>query len=393
MSKFYSTIQFRCYTTKKGYRRLDEVLEMLRTLYNAGLQERKDAWKYNKIRVSMYDQTKQLTQIRGDDIKWKNLAIGIVRGPIFRLERSFNSFYTRVKKGQNPGFPRFKGKKQFSTIELAGLLSSNLKLFENKGIVKIKGLPILKFKCTREILDTYKIFTLKLVKKIKGWYLNIECEIIAQILPKTGQSVGIDVGVNQRLTLSTGEIVQRRVIDNKIKQLQQEFSKCLLKSNRRKKKLIELRREWYKEEIRNRNECHQITSDIIRRFDKIAIEKLDIKQMVKSISGSIENPGKGVQQKSNLNREVLLQTWGLIFQQLKYKAERAGREIVEINPKYTSKICSNCGDITPQDEYRTHRCVSCGLVIDRDFNAAINICNRAFGVNSSPTLRRELQTV
>ena len=380
MFNTYTTIQVRCYTNKKGYKRLDEILEMLRTLYNAGLQERIEAWDHSKTRITLNSQYKQLTEIRKDDNKWRELSIFISRNTLYRLDKSFTNFFRRIKKKENPGYPRFKSENRYRSIDFISADMSLVNIKNSIGKIQVKGLPFIKFIILRTIPEKGKLITFRLVKKIKGWYVDLVYEISKEILPKTNQNIGIDVGVNQRLTLSNGEIIERREIDkSKEKQLQQELSRCKKGSNRRKKKVMQLRRETYRQQVKNRNECHQITSDIIRQFDKIAIEKLDIKQMTH----------KG---KRELNREVLSQTWGIIFQQLRCKAENAGRELVEVNPAYTSQICSNCGDVTPQDEYRTHKCVSCGLVIDRDFNAAINIRNKAFGVGSSPTHMRELQT-
>ena len=89
--------------------------------------------------------------------------------------------------------------------------------------------------------------------------------------------------------------------------------------------------------------------------------------------------GVNVAAKLGLNRGILTQTWGLIRNQLAYKAEWAGREFVEVNPRYTSRECSACGNRTPQSEYRTYACGVCGLVADRDTNAAVNVMKRAFG--------------
>ena len=105
--------------------------------------------------------------------------------------------------------------------------------------------------------------------------------------------------------------------------------------------------------------------------------------MTKSARGTIENPGYGRQRKTKLNSSILEQTWGLLLNQIRYKAEWAGREFVEVDPKFTSRICSECKiSMTPQDEYRTY-CGVCGFVSDRDLNASINILNRAFGRGNS----------
>ena len=140
-----------------------------------------------------------------------------------------------------------------------------------------------------------------------------------------------------------------------------------------------LSRETRRNAVRNRNGCHLITTDIVRRFGRIAVEKLIIPNMTRSAAGTVEEPGTSVAAKSGLNRSILEQSWGVILSQLHYKAEWAGREFVEVNPRYTSKTCSTCGDRSPQSEYRTYTCGVCGMVADRDTNAALNVCERAFG--------------
>ena len=113
--------------------------------------------------------------------------------------------------------------------------------------------------------------------------------------------------------------------------------------------------------------------------------------MTASAAGTVEEPGVNVAAKAGLNREILTQTWGLLRDQLRYKAEWAGREFVEVDPRYTSRECWSCGGRTPQGEYRMYRCGMCGTTFDRDTNAAINVMIRAFGPESvgagiTPTL-------
>ena len=163
-------------------------------------------------------------------------------------------------------------------------------------------------------------------------------------------------------------------------------------SNRRRKAVATLSRETRRNAVRNRNECHRITTDIVRRFGRIAAEKLAIRNMTRSAAGTVEKPGTNVVQKLGLNRSILEQTWGLLRAQLRYKAAWAGREFVEVNPRYTSRECSNCRQQTPQSEYRTYACGVCGYVDDRDTNASRNVHDRAFGptgAENSPALRRE----
>ena len=124
-----------------------------------------------------------------------------------------------------------------------------------------------------------------------------------------------------------------------------------------------------KNAVRNRNICHQITTEIVRRYAFISVEDLNIRNMTRA----------GGSHKRGLNREILSQGWGSIRQQLEYKAEWAGRQLVKVNPSYTSRICSECGFVNDKaQEYRTFNCSECGHVADRDVNAALNILKRGW---------------
>ena len=129
--------------------------------------------------------------------------------------------------------------------------------------------------------------------------------------------------------------------------------------------------------MRSRNEVHRFTTELVKRYDLIAGEDLKIGNMTRSAKGTVEEPGTNVQAKSGLNREMLAQTWGLLKMQIAYKAESAGRIYVEVDPRDTSQMCSGCGGIVKKAlRDRVHSCPYCGLEVDRDVNAAINILNR-----------------
>ncbi|MYE54742.1 MAG: IS200/IS605 family element transposase accessory protein TnpB [Chloroflexi bacterium] len=149
----------------------------------------------------------------------------------------------------------------------------------------------------------------------------------------------------------------------------------------RRKKVRTPSREAYRNTIRNRNVCNRASSGLGRRFGRIAVEDLRIRNMTRSAAGTIEEPGKNVAQKTGLNRSITEQTWGMIHHQLAYKAKYAGRQMVKVGPAYTSKTCSDCGVIRTEglETYRLFDCHACGLVVDRDLNAARNKEARAFG--------------
>ena len=134
-----------------------------------------------------------------------------------------------------------------------------------------------------------------------------------------------------------------------------------------------LQRFERKQFVRERNACHRITSEIVRKHGLIAIEKLRIANLTRSGKGTAEKPGSQVRSKAGLNREALSQNWSLLRSQLAYKAEWAGREYVEVDPRYSSQQCTRGGARNHPGQSETYRCQSCHLIADRDVNAAINI--------------------
>ena len=141
-----------------------------------------------------------------------------------------------------------------------------------------------------------------------------------------------------------------------------------------RKKARSLARERHRNRVRNRNKTHRITTSIVRRHGVICIEDLKIRNMTRSASGTIEEPGKRVAQKRGLNRSILEQTWGIARQQLTYKAEWAGREVVEVAPHHTSQTCSACGVVDgSQRKGERYACRKCGYEADADVNATVNI--------------------
>ena len=378
----HTTYQLRCHIRQSGHRRLDEICGMLNRLYNAALQERRDAYRMAGVSVNLYQQNVQLTAIRADAPEWAALDVNVGRGVLRRLDRAFKAFFRRVKAGETPGFPRFKPVSRFRCIELTQPRSGMVKVLADrrKAHIRIKGLPVLELRLKRELPPSDTLKALRLVKRPNGWYADLIYAVEKQPLPANSSVVGLDMGVNNRIALSSGEMVERREPDRtRETQLRQAVARKQKGSRRRRKAVATLSRETWRNQVHNRNECHRVTTELVRQFGRIAVEKLIITNMTRSAAGTVEEPGTNVAAKSGLNREILTQTWGILRDQLAYKAEWAGREFAEVNPKYTSRICSACGNMTPQSEYRTYYCGVCGMIADRDTNAAQNVRDRAFG--------------
>ena len=365
------TYQERGYTTKFGYKKINSVLNDCKELYNAALQNRKEAWGTHKKSITWVDQSKELTEIRKD---WEEREGSIERrvqmGVLKRIDKSFQGFFRRVKKNENPGYPRYKSIKNYRSIEIFQPRPQMIRVNKDntKAIINIKGIPKIKVRLSRKLPNTENLVTLIITKKASGLWVSMCFKIEKEELEKKENAVGIDVGVSKRLTLSTGEYLEKRVVDRtREKKLRALINKAIKGSNNRKKKVNILSRESERNARRNLQYCHEITSQLVKDFGRIAVEDININKLLNS-----NKEGK------NLNRLISDQTWGIIRNQLQYKAEWAGREFVKVDPKYTSQICHKCGLIGIRDN-KKFTCYTCMLDTDADYNASINILRRAFG--------------
>ena len=358
----HRTYQMRGHTCKTGYARIREVLGVCQRLYNSALAERIAVYRVTGKTMGKYAQFKWLTGLRKNDQHFSDIDVNVERGALVRLDRAYKAFFRRVKAGDGYGFPRFKPWQRYQCIELATVSEWMVK----GNCIKIKGLPIIHIRPERSLpADTPK--SLRLV--LRGKVITVDMTYAEEVepLPANDCAVGIDLGVNKRATLSTGETVRRRKT-NRARQrvLQRSVArKCKGGSNRRNA-VAKLARFKRREQVVNRNDCHIVTTDLVRRFGRIAIEKLQVQNMTRGNRG--------------LNREILGQTWGILRQQLAYKVEWTGRKLAEVNPRYTSRTCSECGEVGGKPRvYRLFQCSDCGHTEDRDVNAAKNILHRAWG--------------
>ncbi len=387
MAKYHRTYQHRAYTSRSGYARITEVLRESARLYNASLEEWR--WAYRAgVSVSLYSQYRELTAVRAEDEFWGGISIQVGRGVLRRAERARQAFYRRVKAGEKPGYPRFKSSRRWHTIELAGVTASMVKARGNYSAVRIKGLPEIKLR-KGLVLPDGDLKALTVTLRGRRLFVNMTYEVELAALPASDAAVGIDMGVSDRLALSNGQAVGRRRKPNtRLKRAQQRLSRCRKGSNRWRKRRAVLSNQQHRERVRNRLECHRFTTELVRRFGLIAVENLQIKNMTASAKGTIEEPGRNVAAKSGLNRSITEQTWGLIRSQLHYKAAWAGRELVVVDPMFTSQRCSGCGAVSAANRQGKHyNCTGCGMAEDADVNAALNILNSALAGRRWPDSR------
>ena len=207
----HKTYQTRGYRSRAGYARIREVLRACRWLYNRSLAERKNIYRACGKSMTRFTQMKQLTRLRTEQQSWRELSIQVARGVLVRLDRAFQAFFRRVKAGEKPGYQRFQGAGRFQCIELAevtpGMVTGNR--------INIKGLPAIRIRPSAPLPDSKQLKALRLV--MHGRILSVDMVYVEQAnpLPYNTDTVGIDKGVNERMTLSDGSTIERRIVDSK----------------------------------------------------------------------------------------------------------------------------------------------------------------------------------
>lgn len=413
-----TVIQTRAYLSKDGHTLLDARFQEHCRLYNAAIQERRDAYRQAGKSITFYDQCKSMKEIRGDWKDWSNEALRVQRGTLKRVDRAFQAFFRRVKAGEAPGFPRFKSAWRFRTltVEDAKGVPFDYDTETGKGAVRVKGWPRLRFKCAR-IPPKARPLDIKITRKPNGVYLSMSFNLgdapaVAEERPS--KPVGIDVGVSKRAMLSSGERIEGRVRDMRKKRrlerkMQRQRDAALrdgraeyvnrgvspktgqrqyrlewvggLPSHGYRKTRAQRERLLHRENVRDRNKMHRETTEIVRNHDAIFVEDLQVKNMMRSAKGTVEEPGRNVAQKTGLNRSMSEQAWSTFFFMLEYKAERAGTRFEKVDPKYTSQTCSRCGTVDAESRKdERFRCVHCGFTDDADHNAAVNVLSRGMSI-------------
>lgn len=381
------TYRLRAYCDKPGYTRLAFLYAMTLQLYNAMLFDKRIRWRCFREPVSHSDQSVALTRLRAICPALASVDRQVVQETLRRLDRAYDAFFRRVKDGEEPGFPRMKGANRWH-----GLGTENAKPYMVRRVsdgrynIRIKGLPLLRVRTNRELPDSTDIRKIMIKRDGRRYWVCLTYKIAMPDVADTPvfpiilhNAIGIDMGVSVRAAFSDGSsIVRVRKNKRRKRRLQRRISRAQKGSSGYKRKRRDHARECGRIALRHRQATHRQTTAIVRNHDFIAFEKLEIPNMTKSARGTVEKPGKNVAQKRGLNREILEQSWGEFQRQLQYKAEWAGKATWAVDPKYTSQTCSGCGVVDKsQRKKRRYDCRRCGLSIDADHNAAINILRRA----------------
>ena len=368
------TFQYRIYPTKKQRAILLQTLDACRHLYNYFLGQRKDAWEKDKRSISYYDQQREIPGIVAKDGSLKLACAQTLQDVARRLDKAYQSFFRRCKAGEKPGYPRFRGKGWYDSFTYPQNKGS-FRLVENNTKLYLGKIGRIKIAYHRKLQGMLKTCTVKMTLTGK-WYVTITCDSVPrEQLPPSGLQVGIDVGLKAFATLSDGNTIQNprffKIEERALAKAQRKLAKQAKGSKQRRnaKKVV----AKIHERIHNRREdfSHQESRKIVNKYGTICAEDLDIQSMLQKPTIIVNGIVKDA---TAIHRSINDAAWNSFHNKTAYKAENAGRLFVKSNPRGTSQDCYGCGKPVPKDlGTRIHNCPHCGLTLDRDLNAALNI--------------------
>jgi putative transposase len=356
------TFKYRLYPTPAQERLLEHQLEECRWLYNHLLAERRDAWEQRQESMRLYDQHATLPALKAERPQLSGVQSQVLQNVAVRSDLAFKAFFRRVKAGEVPGYPRFRGTGRYDSITFPQV-PVGCKLEAGTQRLQVMNVGRIKLVYHRPLEGTSKTATIRRSSTGK-WYVSFSCECAEPApLPQTGQQVGIDVGLTTFATLSTEQaIANPRVFrqgEKALAKAQRRLSKAEKGTPERAARRKVVARVYERSTWRRSDFAHQYSRRIVNQFDVIAVEDLSVNRMVHThcLATSIHDAA-----------------WSQFADLLSYKAAWAGRKCVAVNPAYTSQDCSQCGhrQTMPLAE-RTYTCPCCGVVLDRDFNASLNI--------------------
>jgi putative transposase len=374
--------EYRLYPSRIQREALDAIFSSCRFLYNCALEERIGAYRKQKKSLSFSAQCAELVGITDLFPEFENVYSQTRQQVLKTLDNAFKSFFRRLKeKASKAGFPRFKNQFRFRSIcfpQVAPDLSSGgVKLLQN-GKLKVFGIPNeLKLVMHRPFQGRCK--QARIVRKADKFFLVVSCNGVPKApLPKTGKSIGIDLGLSTFIVASDGtKFHSPKPYKTSLEKLQHKqrklAAKLVINGNKRTNNVVRLRKEIAKthSHIANvrKDFAHKVANELFNRYDTVCYENLNVQDMLENKPEGLVLP---------LNRNISDAAWGLFTSLLPYKAERANKIAIAVPPKGTSKTCSNCGCIkeTLSLQERTYHCEACGFAMDRDLNAAINIQGR-----------------
>lgn len=379
------TYQYRIRPNKQQIAMMETWLELCRRQYNYRLAERFNWWDMNRCDIdrcslvscsiaplknkpNYNSQATDLPNTKALFSEYKDVYSQVLQECVKRVEKTYERWVKGDSKSQRSGKPRFKGKGRYRSFTYPQMKQDCLK----GKFINLPKIGLVKLILHRPLPDGFKIKTATITRAADGWYVNLSLEdaTVPTITPDINSNsfVGIDVGLKDFLVTSSGETVPipqfARKSELRRKLLNKALSRKKHKGTKRRQHAIKQLSKHYQRVARQRKDFHfKVAKQLLSKYDAIAYEDLNIKGLART----------------RLAKSILDAGWNSFLTIVTNKAESAGLLAIAVNPSGTSQNCSGCGAKVPKTlSDRWHSC-SCGVELDRDINAAINIKNLAVG--------------
>lgn len=337
-------------------------------LYNAALEQRRDGHKKGK-RVTYVSQCRDLTDLR-EEPEYGAAPVEVQRSAMRRLDHAFKAFFRRCKSGEKPGFPRFRARDRYDSFGLGRVTIDPAARERGSGFVHVPKLGRLRFKQHRFMRGEVRDVGLRFDSAKSRWTVRIVCDV-GEAPPKRDpvRATGIDLGLKEFAVLADGEAIANPRHFNRgaeaLARAQRVLARKKRGSNSRRRARAAVGRAHGCIANQRRDFHRKLAADLCRRFDLIAHEDLNI----------------GGLARGRLSKSIHDVSWSQFLATLHSKAEEAGVHVVAVDARNTTQACSQCGTLVRKGlGDRVHTC-PCGLVLDRDHNAAINILARGLRAN------------
>lgn len=389
---------------------INKWLEMLRHQYNYLLADRFTWWEKNRNPINScsifvshipelrdkpdyYSQKRSLVQLKKDRPWYKELHCHVLQDMVKRVDLAFSRFLKGDSNGNRSGKPRFKGKGRYRTFTYPQGKDIKFK----KKLVYLPKIGNVEVIWHRPLPVGFDIKTVSITKKVDGFYITFSLEdksvptIKNEIKPTRKNSVGIDLGLEKFVTISSGVLIEPpkyfRKSQENLTKLQQK-AELRPKGSRGRHKLYKKIGRLHQKIARQRKDFHYNTAQyLLNRFDCVFVEDLKVTNMARRCKPKQADDGtylpNGQASKSGLNKSFYDAGLSQFVEILISKAEKAGLLVVKVDPRGTSQHCSDClNKVSKSLGDRWHLCPNCSLMLDRDLNSAILIQKLGLGIAS-----------
>ena len=363
----YKAYKLRIYPTDSQRKLIEKTFGSTRYVYNNFLAERKSKYEENETKISVYEQLKELTDLKREKEWLREIDSCALQACVYNLDDAFQKFF----KGN--GYPRFRAKGVHESFKTNNTLNTyknkkyeSIRIDFKKRIITLPKLKEVKFRgyrTTKKIIGKIKSATIS--EFVNKFFVSVLVEVpFVKYSLKQTSSVGLDLGIKDFIVTSNGEKLKNEVKLNekRLKGLQKWLSRCKPGSKNRYKVKLKIQRLYLKIRNARKHMIYKLANKILKENDIVSIETLDVKSMyqVHKIAKHLKNLPI---------REFI--------RVLKYKSNWLGKKVIEINKYYpSSQSCNRCGfknEEVKNLSVRKWTCPECGLIHDRDINASVNI--------------------